>query len=323
MSPAQRLKVRRSKTATVRKSPKSIFKLGVLFLTILILGFVGFKLYSSWLTRLWIPGSRVTIVVATENPKIYSYNPADGKLTIIEVPQNTQVDASYSYGTWQAHGLWGFGFQEGKKGNLLRASLQKSLGLPIDGWVDAQGEKLFTGATLDWPQALFQAVSSASLKTNLTFFDRMSLLLKVGTVGTSERENYSLEKQGVIKKTKLQDGSDGYVIIPEKAKAELEFLHDDRVFSEAQRVVVVNTTRTSGLATSVATVATTLGVRVIGTQSSDEQIGDCTVRGPKEKLNTLSSLRMVKVFGCKTQVKELSGPEDLEIVLGADFAKRY
>lgn len=324
MSPAQRLKSRRRKvTSVARKSPRNIFKLVILTLCSLLFVLCSYYLYLSWQTRIWIPGSRITVVVASKSPKIYSYNPQSGKLTILEIPQNTQIDASNSYGNWLAGGLWEFGFQEGKKGELLRSSLQKSLNLPIDGWVGENGDNLFEGKTLGWLSAGFQAITDGSTKSNLTFFDRLSILLKMGMVQSSDRQVFDLTKSGITEKTKLPDGSDGYVISIQKAKAELQFLHDDNIFSEGQRVMVVNTTRSSGLATSVAAVVGTLGARVIGTQTSNENVDWCIVRGEKEKLSTLSAKRLIKVFNCKSEIKQPAGAEDLELILGSEFAKNY
>src|SRR3989344_2120333 len=82
------------------------------YLSVLVfIGILIFSLYDAWQNRVW-RGARVTVVVASESPRVYSYNPENQSLTTFEVPKNTQVEASGGYGTWLVGNLWDLGKQE-------------------------------------------------------------------------------------------------------------------------------------------------------------------------------------------------------------------
>lgn len=324
VSPRHRLKVRRAAHSTKQKrSPRGIFKKIIFVLCSLLFVLFVWNLYNSWKNSQWISGSRITIVVGTTDPKIYSYNPQAQKLSLIEIPAKTQITTSRGMGDWLAGSLWKLGEQEKLNGQLLSESLQKSLGLPIDGWIGEEGESLFASRKLGFASALVEAAMSLGVKTNLTFFDRLQLLLHVGTVPFGGRRELDLETLGVIKAQKLADGEEGYVVIPEKAKIAFEEIRDDLVFAESKKVKVFNNSGRSGLAVDVTRIVTTLGLRVIGTGTTEEKVENCEVRGDGSQVKSLSAKRLAAVLGCDIKAKDAGGPEDLELYLGEAFAERF
>ncbi|TSC89415.1 MAG: Uncharacterized protein G01um10145_572 [Microgenomates group bacterium Gr01-1014_5] len=324
ISDSHRLRVRRAKTAYKHKRSskgilaKLIFVLCSVFFVISI-----WKLFNSWQNSQWITGTRLTIVVASDNPKVYSYNPQAEKLVVFEIPDNTQIETSRGYGQWFAGSLWKLGEQEKLRGELLRESVQKSLGLPIDGWIEERGEALFAPRKLGVMSALFEALTTTRIKSNLTFFDRLHLLMKVGIVGISARREMDLTATGVLKKEKLGDGAAGFSVIPDKAKLAFEGLRDDLVFAEEKKVVIVNASKKSGLANDVGQIATVLGIRIIGAQTSSEKINECEVRGGKSELKSLSARRLIRIFDCNEVNVKAESPQDLELWLGENFAKKF
>ena len=81
------------------------------------------------------------------------------------------------------------------------------------------------------------------------------------------------------------------------------------------KVVIVNTKKKSGLANDVGQIATILGVRIIGAQTSSEKINECEIRGEKSDLNSFSARRMIKIFDCAEVNTKTTSPQDLELWL--------
>lgn len=324
ISDSHRLRVRRAKTAYKHKR----YSKGILVKLIIVLCSVFFvlavwRLFNSWRNSQWITGTRLTVVVASDNPKVYSYNPQAEKLIVFAIPANTQIETSRGYGQWFVGSLWKLGEQKEVRGELLSESVQKSLGLPVDGWVEERGEALFAPRKLGVMSALFEALTTTNIKSNLTFFDRLHLLMKVGIVGISARREMDLVATGVLKKETLGDGAVGFSVVPDKAKLAFEDLRDDLVFSEEMKVVIVNASKRSGLANDVGQIATVLGVRIIGAQTSPEKINKCEVRGGKSELKSLSARRLIRIFDCTEMNIKATSPQDLELWLGESFAKRF
>lgn len=302
------------------KSPLRIF----IFIILLGISFSFVKFfYTSWSQRIWNTQSRLTVVVASENPIVYSLDPQTENLVKFAIPKNTQINASYGYGDWLVGSLWGLGEQEKIGGGLLRESMQKSFGIPVDAWVDQNGERLFLSYPLGWVSAIWEVITSSNLKTNLTFFDRAKLIFHLSQVKTSDRRALDLENTGIIIQKKLSDGDLGYLVLTERAKVTLDILRDNKVFSEAKKVIIVNSTGKSGIAGEVAQISSILGARVIGVQTGDEVEGNCVLLGNQISLKSLTAQRLKIIFGCEEIQENLTEIADLEIMLKKGYLKNY
>ena len=106
----------------------------VVFGLLIVFGLFG-KVYLGYRNRLWDNKTRFTIVVAKENPEVYSFESATKTLVHFSIPKNTQIEASNKMGKWYIGSLWQLGKQKGLKGELLQKSIQKSFGIATDAWV--------------------------------------------------------------------------------------------------------------------------------------------------------------------------------------------
>ena len=302
------------------------FRLLVTFL-ILIIGLLlisfSWKVYLGYKNKLWDGKTRITVVIAKEDPEVYSLEPATGTLIRFSIPKNTQIEASNKLGKWYVGSLWKLGLQKGLEGEVLRRSVQKSLGLPVDAWIDEGGETLFTSSSLGKFGALKKAVLTGTLQTNLTFFDRLNLL-GAASGDISERE-ISLTATRVVIKTKLTDGEEAYAVMPDQANVTFEkFMRDDIVFAETKTVSVLNTGGKQGLGGEVTRVAQVLGARVIGARASDEKYGGvCKIRGEADAIVSVSAARIAELFNCELEKSQPRGPATMEIILGEKFVEEF
>lgn len=310
---------RRKKAKRERKRSSTPFVILGRFLVIalfaLALGGL-YKLFSSWQNRLWIPGARFTVIVAADNPTIYSYNPKNNELLVITVPKNTEVEAAGGYGNFFAGSLWELGVRKGVGGEILSASLTRALGFPIDAWVDWRGERLLLSKSPNIEVL-------GPIMTNLTFFDRFNLLLAAGGTSQVNRRMIDLEGIGIIKKTVLADGVGGFTVLPERAKVVFEAFRDETVLGEGRTLVVVNTTGERGLAADVVRVAATLGLRVVGTSQREDKVRGCIVKKRPNVKDSVSARRLAGIFACRQEVGNFSGASDMELILGEEFARRF
>lgn len=309
-----RPKRRKSLTASILLQRFLLFAF-LLFAT----GLFG-KVYSAWKNRIWDTNTRFTVVVAQKDPTLYSYNPSFSELTVVSIPGNTQLDAAGGYGSWLAGSLWSLGVQE-KRRDLLSSSLEKNLGVPIDGFLGPGGEEFFKNTV--WPVNFFR-VFWGDVTSNLTFFDRVRLVFGSARTSTTSRRTLDLEGQGVITKTVLADGQEGFIVLPERSRVVFEAFRDEGVLNEGKTLIVVNGTDKKGLASDVVRIASTLGARVVGTQTRIEQkIENCLIKTRPEDKNSLSVKRLTRVFDCEQEIEEIGGQADIEIILGEGFAKRF
>lgn len=316
-------KLARRKARAARYKPDNLLH-RFLALTVLVI-FVSlvWQVFSSWQGRLWKQERRFTVVVAGKDPTVFSFDPQTRTLSVVIIPSNTQIEAAGGYGFWLVGSLWELGQQEGLGGTLLVESLKKSFGIPIDGFVDPRGETLFSLRSLAFPLSVKEAVLSGRVSTNLTFFDRLNVLLGPGSVGQADRNSIDLRESRVLRQSVLSDGTQGFEVVSEQTEASFARLfRDERVFTEGKTLSVVNTTGKAGLASEVARLARVLGVRVIKVGSSEAKVDACKIRGARQDLDSFSARRLVTLLGCPLEegIGELA---QLELILGEGFARRF
>lgn len=323
MTPARGRKLAKRKSRAVRYQPKSLLRRFLILVVLVLLLGTFLKIYSSWQQRVWNQDSRFTVVVASKNPTVYSFDPQARTLLQVTIPANVQIEAAGGYGLWLVGSLWELGKQEEVGGTLLVESLKKSLSLPVDGYVGPGGEALFRLRSLTLPLSVKEAVLSGRVVTNLTFFDRLNVLLGPGRLSQTERRSIELGQSRVLQELVLGDSTPGFVPTPEQIEVSFERLfRDERVFTEGKTLSVVNTTAKAGLASEVARLARVLGVRVIKIGSSEEKVKDCKIRGAGQDLGSFAAERLSKLLGCPLE-EGISQLAQLELILGEDFARRF
>lgn len=293
--------------------------LGILLLLCLLLATYGRKMFLSWQASTWIPQTRLTVAVANKNPEIYSIDPETGKVLKAVIPANTQLIASFGYGNWLAGSLWALGIQEKRGGELLAKSVQKSFGIPVDAWIGEGGEVLFESNPFGFVSSYPIAVAAGRAKTNLTFYDRLSLLLKALP---NEVEEVNLQSIGVLRKTTFPDGVEGYAVTPDKTKA-LSMFRDDGIFLEDQKLTIINSSSRAGLALLVGQISANLGLRVVDIQNEQSKVEVCEVRGNNLQLQSRGAKRLIQLFNCEAQSNGLDNSLEMQLILGEAFAKGF
>lgn len=318
---AARKKLAHRRARKQRYKPANLLhKFLLLVILLLVLG-SAFKIFSSWQGRVWRGEQRFTVIVAVRDPQVFSFDPASGRLTTTTIPRATELEASHGYGSFFAGSLWSLGQQEGLGGEVLANSIKKNFAVPADAWIGGGGEALFAPRVLALPGALKEGLISAGLATNLTFFDRVALLMRVAGTSTFNRQEINLKNSRVIQKINLSDGEEAYKVIPEQAKVAFEkAFRDEQVFREAKTVSVVNTSGKTGLGGEVARLISVLGTRVISVKDAEKKVENCLVSAGSESLDSASVKRIAQLLGCSVQKADT---EVIEVFLGEDFSRRF
>lgn len=291
----------------------------VLFLLILVT-----KLYSAWTNRVWGGEEKITIVVNSQTPKIYSFDPISQKVTVLELPRSLEIAASHGLGSWFAGSLYELGLQKKMGGELLRTSLQKSLGIPIDAWVASRDGVFFQ----DEPKAkitflLQTLLPNSNVATNLSIIDQLNLLIKTSSSRVTTKEINPLAF-GVIRKKDFGFEEEAYELTSERTNhAFTKYFRDELVFSESKTISIINTTSRAKLAQEISFVISTLGVKVIETKQSDEAVSNCTLKGASHQLSSNSARRLTRLFKCEKETSTPQGPADLELILGEEFSEKF
>ena len=298
------------------------------FLVLLLLGFllilsltVQFtkNLFSPWQTNsfknyAWSGQFNINLVIRTLGVSLLSYNPKQGKVTLINIPDETYLEVPRGFGRWQLRAIYGLG-----GGKMLKETLSSFFGLPVDGFLDSSaaledliGQNPFSGLK-----------SLASLKTDLTLWELINLRFKLLSVRFDKVVKINLNSQNILEREILPDGTEVFAADPIRLDSILADLADPIIVSEHKTIAVLNATDHPQLAQLWARLISNLGGNVIIT-------GNAKVRLPKTKLvgeDSLTLKRLRQIFGVDDKISVLgeeveSSLAEIILLLGEDHSNQ-
>lgn len=226
-------------------------------------------------------------------------------ITDVVIPATTHVSVGQNLGTWPLASVYELG--EGTPGVLVKDTITKTFGLPIDGWVNGPHNKILTIPSL-----------FMHFETNLTVKDRIHLVLR--TVFT--RYTYStlnLKDTSYLRQSTFTSGDTGYEPVG-ALPISIAHLFVLPEFSQGQQTVgIMHPVGADEEVEMASQVIERLGSKVVSIEEIDDDTAGCSIL-VKEK--TRSSLVLANVFGCPISVeKELH--VDIALRIGSAFLMRF
>lgn len=325
----------------MRRRPAQTTSFNPLLVRIILVGlvllavFTLFRLKVAWDLRVWRGEERLTLAIASQPPVLASWQPEIGVLTLVTLPPRLEVSSAFGYGRFPAENLFSLGEQKGLGGLVLAKTLEKELGVPVDGWLDERGLALFgyqdtssvaegkvRGIPLGSPLSYLEIFKKPP-DSNFTIFDRVKIIISMAATPQSKREILDLVELQVAQPTKLADGLEGFRLSQTKSDAVLQKkLSDLRVVREGVTVSVINTTQVAGTASKVARVVNGLGARVVLIDAKEQSLESCQVRYEQRIGSSLTLRRITQLFACSQTLGEPAASE-IEVVLGEREALQF
>lgn len=287
---------------------KSFLKIIVFLLFIFLAFVIGHLAFS----RSWDGKSTLSMAISKSDGSaaVVILNPGASTITTIDIPRETLTNASHEMGQWRMASIWKLGEDEKLNPNFFKTTIAKSFRFPVSHFANESFLGLLNGTPNERLKGLFSpGISDFNL---LDRFQSMwfSLFLKNG--GMSE---IALQKSGYLKKSKLPDGTDGWVIrddIP-LSVASLFVNHD----MEDLKVEITDTGKSSA---EVNDILNTLGIKVavinhIDTFTTGQ---NCQIISNNSKGEKLS-----KIFECNFKKMPTGDNFDIKIVLTKQFNQSF
>lgn len=246
----------------------------------------------------WDSNFNLNLVLTTNPVSILSYNPVEGKISILEIPDKAYIEVPGGYGFWKLGAVHKLGEVDnppiGVK--LLRDSLQNYLALPIDGVIEVRAgdSEQFMTKLRGNPLEAFLAVTS--VRTDLSPIELTQFVFGARGVRFDKVSTYNLEELELLTSEKLADGEDILVSDPIKIDVLLtKHFADTKVLGESATIAVLNATNRQGLAAKTAQMVTHLGGNVIIQSSFEKKIEKSVVSGDNKYPYTTK--RLQQIFG--------------------------
>lgn len=325
-----------SKNKIKRKTKLALIVLGIILGIILTGWIVKFTqtLLSPWQLSsdikknyIWDGEFNINVVLKSKDITLLSYNPADKKITVIEIPDETLLDVSRGFGKWQAGSIYGLGESQrkGEGPKLLRLSLGDFFGLPIDGFLQFEGfnaQKSSGELVEDLRQNYFSGLGLLfNLKTDLTLLELIRLKVGLASVRFDKVKILDLVDLGILDRDFLADGTPIFSYDPVKIDSISSQLPDPKIASEHKTIAVFNSTEHPLIAQKGARIITNLGGNAIIIANSDKRMKKTKVFG--EESQTLKRLKQIFQFEAEKEgEEEVSSRAQINVLLGEDFFNR-
>ena len=292
-------------------SHKSLIIAGICLLLI-----ASSYLFLSLTTKYWSSHERVSLVINNPNGDltVTTFNRESGEINNIQIPGSTQLVVSRQLGSWKAKSVWKLGENEKLGGELLRESIIKNFHFPVVAWADSHATGLASGN-------FWSAIKSIFLirKTNLGVGDRIKMAIFSIGVNNMKRNEINLAQTSYLKKARLVDGEDGYLISGGLPNNLLIIFAEPAIAKRGLKANIIDASGKNLLGQDVGETLEVLGIKVASVEKQAADKDDCSIKGTDTKIVR----KLAQLFSCQKEIKSLDSKFDIEFKIGESFAKRY
>lgn len=339
--------LKRGKKIVSSTQKKSSIKLAILAISLLILIILTgkiFQLISSISSPLsgslytlknynWDGKSAINLAVLKDNIYLLNFDPRKEKAVILNVPGNTFIDVPKSFGFWQLESIYQLGQAENKPigGLLLKLSLSKLLGIPIDGIIFFRDSK--RGLSEEIASFSSNPISSIlflqSIESDLSPIELYNFYLGLSNVRSDKLTNLDLGQTNITYSKLLPDASRVLGIdIINLDKFVRDNMADSKILDEGISISVFNATSHPGIGGEAARMITNIGGDVIFIGNSDVFLTKSQVYFKSE---SVTATKLAKIFApeclkapCQPSDPKISASRaNINVVLGEDFYKLW
>lgn len=244
----------------------------------------------------WNGDFNLNVLIRAKGVSLFSYNPNNQKITLVDIPPNTYLEVAHGFGKWGINSIYQLGESQNiGGGNLLKSSLANFFGLPIDGFIyfsAKYSQKEASSIIAEIRKNPFSAIGILpEFKTDLTPFELIRLKLGLSSVRFDKIKEINLEEMDLMLEEKLADGTEILTADEIKLDSALSELKDWTVSSEHKTIAVFNSTDRPLLAQKAARLITNIGGDVIIVANGKNKFGETKISGEESK--TLHRLKQI------------------------------
>lgn len=293
-----------------RKTKLALLVLGLVLLLLILGQLIRFSqiLFATERNHIWNGEFNLNLVIRAKSISVFSYNPQDKKVVILDIPDETYIEVPHGFGKWQLRAVYDLGGAQ-----LLKDTLTNFLGVPFDGFLDFGGP--FKEKKAD---ELLGAIRENPVHSDLSLWELIRLKLALLLLRFDKIEKRAILDLGVLEQDKLADGTPIFLSDPIRLDSALTAFVEPKLLKEHQSIAIFNATNHPQLAQKAARIITNIGGNVIITANWDQTLKHCQVFGQQSK--TLKKL--LQIFDCDRIDPLKDSRAQINLFLGEDFYLR-
>lgn len=308
--PARRI---RKSQKTVPKT-KKIIRWGILLLVSLlvvsIIRLLTLRIYTKDYDRLAIAS------YSDEKTQILIFDKTHDEISIILIPNTTEVDTSRGYGYLKLGSVWKLSFLEKLEGRLFIETLTKYLGMPVVVWIN-NGDILVNPSRLARTRFLF-----SNSQSPLTWADKLHLFLFSLKIPSQKTKTIELADSSFLIQKTLQDGSSGYVKDSNILPNIVSYYFVDSTIQELNpRIRLINNSSDLTLSENIKNIIETVGGRVLFIEKNyNKDFTECEIEYQKAFKKVAE--KFSQILQC-SDLHETTETFDITLRFGDNYAREF
>ncbi len=254
----------------------------------------------------------LTIERSRGDVSVIVFDPKLNEETILTIPGATEVNVAENLGSLIIKNVWRLGHDQKVGGRLLSETVTKNFLFPSYLWSDSNAESLISPNV----SGLIGFVFGRG-ETNLGLYDKFSLALFSLKVRAIDRSEIDLGRAQFLRKGRISDGSVGFLLSGDVSERLTANFSDYGFSGRLVRVFIKDETGTLGVSDNVGQILEVMGGKVASIDKLSAADTDCNVTGGDINL----VIKVAQLFSCKKSIS--GGKDDINIILGSGFAKRF
>lgn len=269
---------------------------------------------------------------------IASLDPQEKKINILHLSDQIYLNVPKGFGTWRLGSIYKLGQEEeipiGHE--LLKLSISKLLGVPIDGVIIGKGRFDAEDVIDGWRGNLLSRFTIFnSIKSDLTPSELAELIWNSASVRRDRVVSLNLERSSITESKLLADQT--RVLGVNTVSLDLfirKNMSDSKIQEEGLSIAIFNATERAGLAQDAARFVTNLGGNVVVTANTDIKLKKSIIYVQKNSETQLDRTvtfgRLSRFFApqCVQKCDSLdskvtSSRAQINIILGEDFFEKW
>lgn len=307
----------------------------------------------------WDGNSVINVVFASQEPgkgtdiSVVSFHPKEGKAIVLHIAEQTFLELPKGFGSWPVGSVYRLGEEDSKTGaNLLKMSLAKLIGLPMDGVIlfnsqdyeQSSTSWMFPSTQYKTPEELIAnwkknpvapLFDTRNIKSDLTTLEAVRLFKQLSSIREDKLISLDLEQSNITESKLLPDST--RVLGVDAIRLDLfvrEKMSDEDILSEGLSIAVFNGTNYPGLTYEVVRAITNMGGNVTVVANTEQPQKKSSVSLSPEYLSenpqtseTNTSLRLkemvspdcLKIKCSNTDINVTRSRAQINVVLGEDY----
>jgi len=291
---------------------------------------LGIGAFIQWV-RYFTP-ERQTIVIVADPFLIVSFNSRKQQFTVAKIPGDTRIDAVHGYGKYPLASLWKLDRIDKRGGTLFIKSLEESLSLPIDGYIDPFGQaipQVVTSDSLSFIRRSFSLWVPFQLlyqkRTNVPFFSLIAFAVNVASTRFDAFVTYDADRLLTLYDETLPDGSVVRSLDAERFRVLLANSFEYTTLRiERLKVGIYNTTATPLLGQRISQTLEQLGMFVIFIANDEPVTTTCEVVARPEYKKSQTVQLLLHLYDCLfVSSTALDSRDDVSLRIGNAYESLF